>query len=124
MSGYAKLAIAIALLLAGFMAGVKFHVGITAQRDRDTQEAQAKETFRRLERGDQAAVAHEADKAKIRTEFLTITQEVERVVEKPVYRDVCFDDDGLRLIGAAISGRASASEPAPAVPGPAEPGGW
>ena len=123
MSGYAKLAIAIALLLAGFMAGVKFHAGIIAQRDRDAQEAQAKETFRRLERGDRAAAGHEADKAKLRTEFLTITQEVERVVEKPVYRDVCFDDDGLRLIGAAISGRAAASEPAPAVPGPAEPGG-
>ena len=45
------------------------------------------------------------------------------MVEKPVYRDVCFDDDGLRLIGAAISGHSAASEPAPAVPGPVDAGG-
>lgn len=66
---------------------------------------------------DTAATGHEADKREIRTEFLTITQEVERVVEKPVYRDVCLDADGLRVLADAIAPRAAASEPARAVPG-------
>lgn len=69
---------------------------------------------------DEASAAHEADRGRIRTEFRTIVQEVERVVEKPVYRDrVCLDDDGLRILGAAVRGGAGgAGEPAGALSGP------
>lgn len=38
--------------------------------------------------------------------YRTITQQVDRVVERPVYRNVCLDDDGLRLINAAAAGKA------------------
>lgn len=65
---------------------------------------------------DAAAAAHEADKATLRQRRQIITQEVDRVVEKPVYRDVCLDADGLRLITTAISATAPASQPAPALP--------
>jgi hypothetical protein len=65
---------------------------------------------------DTAAGGHEADRVQIQTEFKTIFSEVERVVEKPIYRDVCFDSDGLRLLESATRGGAATGKPAPAVP--------
>lgn len=111
-----QLVIALAIFAGGTATGIKWHVGIVAQRQVAAQIAEKKEHARKLDRADKAAVGHERDKTQIQTEFLTITQEVERVVEKPIYRDICFDDDGLRIIGAAIGRRAAASEPAAAVP--------
>lgn len=119
MSILAQVVIAMALLVAGFVGGVKYHAGVTAQRDLAAQHQTDKERGIKLQRVDRAAVGLETDKAALRTEFLTITKEVDRVVEKPVYRNQCFDDDGLRLIATAIAGSSTTSEPAPAVPGPA-----
>lgn len=31
--------------------------------------------------------------------------EVQKIVEKPVYSNVCFDDDGLRELNRAIGGK-------------------
>jgi hypothetical protein len=67
---------------------------------------------------DKAAEGFERDRVEIRTKFVTITQEVERVVEKPFYRDACFDDDGLRQLSAAIGATPAASQPAGTVPRP------
>jgi hypothetical protein len=117
MSWALQLVLALAIFTAGGAAGIKYHAGVDAQRELAAQESTAKATQKKLERIDQAAVGHEADKAQIRTQIKTIYQEVERVVEKPVYRNtVCFDDDGLRLIRAALGPAAGASELAPAVP--------
>jgi hypothetical protein len=87
---------------------------------RELQRQEAQHEKERMDRRsvDMAASVHEADKRQIETQFKTITKEVERVVEKPVYRNVCFDDDGLRALSAAIRPADAASEPARAVPGP------
>lgn len=81
------------------------------------------EYARRNERAaDQGAAGHEADRARIRTEFITITKEAERVIlEKPVYRNVCLDDDGLRILARIIDGQSSTGESAPTVPGADKP---
>ena len=127
MSLAAQIAIALILLVAGFGGGVKFHAGVIAQRDLAEQQQAARERGAQIQRIDRAATGHEADKAQIRTEFLTITQEVERVVEKPIYRDrdplrpdagLCLDDDGLRLVRAAIGAPAAPGQPAPTLPSP------
>ncbi len=60
------------------------------------------------------------EKAKARTEirYRTLLKEVEREVEKPVYRVVCLTDDGVRIANNALRGAAIApGEPADAVPG-------
>lgn len=64
---------------------------------------------------DRASAGFESAQVQIRTEFVPITKEVERVVEKPVYLAQCFDDDGLRVLNAAIGGAAT-RQPAPGLP--------
>lgn len=64
--------------------------------------------------------AEELEKARAQREIVyrTITKEVDRIVDRPVYRNVCLDDDGLRVINEALAGApASAGEPDAAMPG-------
>ena len=116
MTIWIKLALIAAIFLAGLASGVKIQAGLTAQRDLTTLQAGAKEQVRRVDKIDAAATGHEADKAQLRTQFKTIFREVDRVVQKPVYLNICFDDDGLRAARAAIGPAATASQPAPALP--------
>jgi hypothetical protein len=111
-------AIALAIFAAGAAGGVKWHAGQDAIKENLRLEQEAKERGIQIQRIDTASVSHEADKRQIQTKFRTITKEVERVVEKPVYRDECFDADGMRALGAAIHPAAAASEPKGAVPRP------
>lgn len=89
------------------------HNAIEADRLENEREARVL----RAKTADKAAASHEATREQLRTEFQIITREVDRVVEKPVYRDVCLDADGLRIVGRAIRGAAAdPGEPAPALP--------
>lgn len=79
-------------------------------------EAAARETMRRIEHVDIAANGHEEFKQTAAARERVVIKEVERVIEKPVYRNSCFDADGLRIIAADIAARDPASKPAPTVP--------
>ncbi len=118
MSWAIQLVIALAIFAGGMGAGIKYHSGLIAERDLTSEHERVKLQEKRIEHVDAAAVAFESDKAKIRTEYLTITKEIERVVQNPVYRNVCFDPSGVQLVNAAISPTIPAGEPTPAVPGP------
>jgi hypothetical protein len=87
--------------------------------DKERIEA-ANELRRERERGaDNAAASHEAFKENERVVYKTITETVDKIVERPVYRNVCLDADGLRQLNAAITGRIAApGELAPALPRP------
>lgn len=66
-----------------------------------------------------ASTGHEQDRVRIQTEYVTIEKEVERVIDKIEYRDrACLDDDGVRVVNAAIRTTAAASEPSNGVPSP------
>ena len=39
-----------------------------------------------------------------RTQQTRLTQKVAQIVVRPVYRNACFDDDGLRAANAALTG--------------------
>lgn len=116
MTIWLKLALIAGIFLSGLASGVKIHAGLIAQRDLAEQQTGIKEQARRVDKIDAAATGHEADKARIRTEYQTIIKEVDRVVQKISYRNICFDDDGLRAARAAIGPAAAASQPAPALP--------
>lgn len=119
MSISVQLIIALAIFVGGLATGIKWHAGQDAIAAESARAEQERDRLRRIERNDVAAVGHEADKTNLRTEFLTITQEVERVTERPVYRDMCFDADGVRIVNAAAGYSATASQPERAMPRPA-----
>lgn len=49
-----------------------------------------------------ASEGFEHDKIKTEIKYRTITREVARIVDRPVYRNVCFEHDGLRAIREAL----------------------
>lgn len=79
----------------------------------------ARDQAKRIEHVDVAAVKHETFKAKEEVRYVERTQIVDRIVDRAVYRNACFDDDGLQQLNAAIAGRDPAGEPEATVPGPA-----
>lgn len=56
----------------------------------------------------EASSNYEGKNAEAKIVFRTITRDVNKIVERPVYRDVCLDDDGLRLAQLALGGTAVA----------------
>jgi hypothetical protein len=55
------------------------------------------------------SIALEKTDAQAKVIYRTITKTVDRIVERPVYRSVCLDDDGLRAANDAIAGEAAAT---------------
>ncbi len=91
-----------------------------AARDLKAQQAAERETLRRTDKIDSAAVAHERVKEVIREKFVPITERVEHEVTKVEYRDaVCLSPDGLRIIADSLAAIApAAGKPAPTVSSP------
>jgi K+-sensing histidine kinase KdpD len=111
-----KVVLALVLIVAGFTGGVKYHAGVTAQKELARQHSEAKLLARQADRIDAAAVKNEKAKETIRTRFITIEKEAERVIaQNPAYRDLCFDADGMRQLQAAVSEGTTAGEPAAAL---------
>lgn len=71
-----------------------------------------------------AAEKKEQGDAQAKVVFRTITRTVDRIVEKPSYRNVCLDDDGLSVARAAIRGEIpDPGKPDKPVSAPARTGG-
>lgn len=51
-----------------------------------------------------ASTALETKAAAAQVVYRTITRNVDRVVTKPIYQNVCLDTDGLSLANAALAG--------------------
>jgi len=114
---YTHAAAALAGLAIGFTGGWWVQGWRHDSMELERQET-ARESGRLAARAAEAVSArHEDDKAALRAEFKPIYKEVEVVVQKPVYRNVCLDADGLRLLERAVRGPATASQPASAVRG-------
>lgn len=46
---------------------------------------------------------YEQLKSEQRVKFETVTREVQKIINRPVYHNVCIDDDGLRHINSLIA---------------------
>lgn len=79
--------------------------------NREQRDKEAKQTA-------SAAGKVEDGNAKARVVYRTITQTVDRVVDRPVYRNLCLDDDGLRIAATAINGSTEPAAPVPDKPVP------
>lgn len=109
---YLYAAVAIASAVAAGSAAWQVQNWRYGAKEHEREVAHQREVLRKTEKIDTSAVRHEIAKSRIETEFVTITERVRDVVEKPVYRNICLDDGGLRLIADAINGPAEvASQP-------------
>ena len=50
-----------------------------------------------------AATTFEKGRTRVETVFQTITETVETIVDRPIYRNVCFDDSGLQALRDAAA---------------------
>lgn len=112
-----------ALVWSGLLIGGSYGVGV--KHERNASEARQKEAIERQMKEHQAneaidmQAAYEVGKAQqgVRTVIRTIQRQVDKVVEKPVYRDCALDPDGMRIWNAANRGEAvSPGQPDPVLP--------
>lgn len=57
----------------------------------------------------QVSADYEKAKSEQRIKVETITREVQKIVDRPVYQQFCFDDDGVSAINSLIT--SDSSEP-------------
>lgn len=81
----------------------------------DQTKAQAQADVQQAQRTSEAVQAHAQAKTETEIRYVTVTREVEKLVERPVYLERCLDDDGLRALNAQILG-ADAPGAGPALP--------
>jgi hypothetical protein len=115
LSAVAVKAIGIGLLVLALLAGFAWFVHsertIGAQQcEANVAAAQAQEHAKVValnQRNDELSAKLIAAQAARKTTYATITRNVDRIVDRPVYRDhACLDADGLRLVNAALAGTA------------------
>lgn len=115
---------------AAFAGGAWIGHGMTAasyRKDIIAEQAAKIEAVKQAADAVQAAAveanrhAEELEKARAQREIVyrTITQQVDKIVDRPVYRTDCIDSDGLRHINDALRGQAApdTSQPDAAVSG-------
>lgn len=119
MSWAVQAALAAIIFAAGGWAGMEWHAGQDAiaenKRIAATQEIN-RENAALLNR---TSTNFEQDRSKNETRANTITVEVDKIIERPVFRNVCIDADGLRLLNSQIRRDTTTGQPGSAVPGPA-----
>lgn len=83
-----------------------------AEANRLQREAEAKQAAT-------AATKLEVSNVKAKVVYRTLTKEVDKIVEREVYRNLCFDADGLRHANSALLGTlAHPAEPHKPMPKP------
>ena len=81
----------------------------------DQVQSQAQADVQQAQRTSEAVQTHAEAKVKTEIRYVTVTREVEKLVERPVYLERCLDDDGLRALNAQITG-ANTQDTGPALP--------
>lgn len=87
-----------------------------AEKQRIEQEA--KDLHRRTERATASSSTYEDKKAKNEIRYRNVTVTLEKIIERPVYLNQCFDADGLRELNAQIKRSAYPGEPQLKLPKP------
>lgn len=109
-------------IVVGFGLGWLVHSWKTEAEEAERQQA-AQELAREQQRMvNRASAQHEARREQREARERVVVKEVERVLEKPVYREFCLDDDGLRLLTEDIAASNARRELGPPVPAASSPG--
>ena len=109
-----------AALIIALLVGAYFYVHHKGYSEamQEVAIAQEKADKAQQEKYDKLAQELEDTKKKRQENVRTITKTVEKIIDRPIYRDnPCMDFDGLRVINSAIKGEASSNNDA-ALPTP------
>lgn len=96
---WAALAAAFLFGAGWWLKGLQVKVSAVAQT-----KAQAKADIQQAQRTSDVVQTHAQAQVQTEIRYVTVTKEVEKLVERPVYLERCMDDDGLRAINAQILG--------------------
>lgn len=88
-------------------------------KDKQRIEAEAEQRRTNEKAASAASTGFEQDKTKNETRTRTVYVEVDKIVDRPVYRNVCVDADGLRLLNGAIRRTDNAAQSGFKLPRPA-----
>ena len=99
-------------LIIGIAVGCAFGYIYRWSGDSDRQ---AKAEIKQVEKANSAAQELEIKKNERQIEYKTITKTVDRIIDRPIYRNECIDADGLRSINDALSGSRKPSSAMPTV---------
>lgn len=88
----------------------------------DQTKTQAQADVQQAQRTSTAVQQHAQAKTETEIRYVTVTREVEKLVERPVYLERCMDDDGVRVLNAQILGT-NPPGPGPALPEAGHPAG-
>lgn len=102
--------LAIGIFGGGFLGGYRVESWHAQAREAAAVDAAVAQYKAEAVKANEAAAALEQQKDKTHVVYQTITKTVDRIVERPVYRDrACLDASGLRAANAALAGPAAAA---------------
>lgn len=101
--------IAEVVLIAGLLVGGYFYVHHKGYSEAMQDVASTQEEVDKAQRKKYDKLAQELEdtKKKRQENVRTITKTVEKIVDRPVYSNVCLEPDGLHVINSAIKGEPS-----------------
>lgn len=101
-----EFALIVALLTGGYF--YVHHKGYS-EAMQEVAIAQEKVDKAQREKYDKLAQELEDTKKKRQENVRTITKTVEKIIDRPVYSNVCIDDSGLSVINASLKGESAPS---------------
>lgn len=105
--------IVLAAAVGGFSAGWKSHSGIVSERELAAVNERQAAYDASIKRESVIAEKVASEVAKINANTRIIEREKLKIVERPVYSNVCLDADGLRIIEQArLGSKANTGKPA------------
>lgn len=74
------------------------------------KDAARKQREKEAKSAETAAITLEAGNAKAKVTYRTITKQVDKIIDRPVYRNICLDADGLSSVNAALRGEGTIAD--------------
>lgn len=117
---YTHAAAALAALAVGFGAAWKTQDWRHDAMELARTERVAKDLKRAVEVQDRAISDYIEEQRNAKPVYQRIMVEVDKIVDRPVYREQCFDADGMRQLDAALDGRDPEPDSGRAMPAAAQ----
>lgn len=115
---YTYVATGLIALAVGFGGGWKTQGWRWDAADKQRLEQETADLRRITEHARQASGTYEDKRTANEIRYRTTTVVLEKVIDRPVYLNACFDDDGLRALNQQIARAADTGQPSLKLPKP------